>query len=60
MKGDQMMAMGMPKAAVLGGPKKGIAKKAVKAVVKNVIVSLPLIGPARSGWLRLVLTDKRN
>lgn len=28
MKGDQMMAMGMPKAAVLGGPKKAMAKKA--------------------------------
>lgn len=27
-----MMAMGMPKAAVLGGPKKAAAKKAVKAV----------------------------
>ncbi len=37
MKGDQMMAMGMPKAAVLGGPKKAIAaKKAVKAVAKKV------------------------
>jgi hypothetical protein len=36
MKGDQMMAMGMPKAAVLGGPKKGMAKKAVKAVAKKV------------------------
>jgi hypothetical protein len=30
MKGDQMMAMGMPKAAVLSGPKKAaVAKKAV-------------------------------
>lgn len=38
MKGDQMMAMGMPKAAVLGGPKKAIAKKkAVKAVVKKAV-----------------------
>jgi hypothetical protein len=37
MKGDQMMAMGMPKAAVLGGPKKSMAKKAAskKAVVKK-------------------------
>jgi hypothetical protein len=36
MKGDQMMAMGMPKAAILGGPKKGIAKK-VKSVVKKAV-----------------------
>jgi hypothetical protein len=36
MKGDQMMAMGMPKAAVLGGPKKAIANKA-KAVAKKVV-----------------------
>ena len=31
-----MMAMGMPKAAVLGGPKKAAAKKA-KAVVKKAV-----------------------
>jgi hypothetical protein len=37
MKGDQMMAMGMPKAAVLGGPKKAAAKKVVKAVVKKAV-----------------------
>ena len=30
-----MMAMGMPKAAVLGGPKKAMAKK--KAVAKKVV-----------------------
>jgi hypothetical protein len=36
MKGDQMMAMGMPKAAVLSGPKKAMAKKA-KAVVKKAV-----------------------
>jgi len=37
MKGDQMMAMRMPKAAVLGGPKKAMAKKAAakKPVVKK-------------------------
>lgn len=37
MKGDQMMAMGMPKAAVLKGAVKGAAKGAKKAVVKKAV-----------------------
>ena len=32
-----MMAMGMPKAAVLSGPKKQIIKKAAKDVAKKVV-----------------------
>lgn len=38
MKGDQKMAMGMPKAAVLKAPKQAV-KKIVKAVVKKSIAN---------------------
>jgi len=37
MKGDQMMAMGMPKAAVLKGAVKGAKKAVVKQAVKKAI-----------------------
>ena len=39
MKGDQMMAMGMPKAAVLKGAAKGAKKAVVKKVVKKVMAN---------------------